>query len=90
VSRSGSYRRTRDGTLRHQLRAKDRPGTGLAQLSCPACGKWAYVTRRDAKTAAAQYEARRQGRFRVYRCGEYWHLTGLGTSATAWYREHDS
>lgn len=54
----------------------DRPtvAPGKAQLSrCQTCGKWCYETRRVAKQAGRTIHP--GYRMRVYRCGDYWHLT---------------
>ena len=87
MSGSGSYRKNRDGTLQHQRRVKDRSGSLRALAACPACGKLMYATRRDAKAAARQHDAR-DGRMRAYLCGDFWHLTS--DTAAAWYRERDA
>ncbi len=62
----------------------------VPQYSCPACGKVAYLSRRDAKVSAKQ---KHQGnRVRVYPCryasAEYWHITTMGAYATAAYKDY--
>ena len=57
-------------------------------LSCPACGKKCFESRRDAKADAARQAGEGGPRgLRPYRCGDYWHLTSQDTATRTAYRE---
>ncbi len=63
---------------------QDNRGWNLVQVTCPSDGKKCYATRSDAKRAARQFHG---GQARVYRCGEWWHLTSQDAETAARYRE---
>jgi hypothetical protein len=69
--------------------AQRRPAARAASATftgqCPVCGKVRYLSRREAREAAAR--AHPGQRMRAYRCGGYWHLTSVTGEAAAWWRE---
>lgn len=54
---------------------------------CPDCGKLQYRSRAGAKLAAKRGQQTGLGITRVYKCGEYWHLTSQDTATTTRQRE---
>jgi hypothetical protein len=53
--------------------------------ACPACGKWAYPTRRHARQAAAR---KFPGELiRAYQCGPWWHITSQLTKVVTYWRD---
>lgn len=65
-------------------RRRDRP-TGH-DLTCPACGKKAYKTKRLAKKRAAQIYP--GVTMRTYPCGDLWHLTSQDAASAEYHRGH--
>ncbi len=59
---------------------------------CPDCGKLRYLSRKNAKIAAAHNRGKGKGAvWRAYKCGDFWHLTTESTSRITYFREkaHD-
>jgi hypothetical protein len=72
---------------RHRkARLADKARFALAS-DCATCGKKSYLTRREAKRAAAQALGRGVKLTRAYRCGEYWHLTSQDAATVTAHRE---
>ena len=71
----------------HEQRRTDRAGVNLHMGTCPACGKYCYPDRRAAKRRARQDRARGLTTTRVYKCGDYFHVTSQDTATTTRYRE---
>ena len=65
---------------------RDQPAEGT-RFTCAACGKYSYLSRRDATRAARQRPRRPGSKLRPYQCGAYWHLTSQPTGTLTGWRE---
>jgi predicted nucleic acid binding AN1-type Zn finger protein len=69
---------------RDRFASPDLRGRNTIIGKCPDCGKLACTSKAEAKRTARQLFGQR---WRVYRCGRWWHMTSQDAARTAEYRE---
>jgi hypothetical protein len=83
-SRHASARRANSERRARYAVAPDLRPAQMAILTCPVCGKKCYRSKGEARRAARQIYGQA---YRVYRCGELWHMTSQSAAAAERHRE---
>ena len=82
-SRHASARRA-NSERRARYAAPDLRPDQMVVLTCRVCGKKCYRSKGEARRAARQIYGQA---YRVYRCGELWHMTSQSAAAAERHRE---